>query len=84
MVRGQDWGFADLLKALENWKAIHPVESSTEHNPRTSYNRNHSFFSKDSLTPKGCVCCDDEQHKSYECKKVVTPTERKPKLQAVA
>ena len=21
----QDWGFADLLKALENWKAIHPV-----------------------------------------------------------
>ncbi|CAB4014391.1 Hypothetical predicted protein, partial [Paramuricea clavata] len=28
------------------------------------------------------VCCDDEQHKSYECKKVVTPTERKPKLQA--
>ena len=78
----QDWGFADLLKALENWKAIHPVESSTEHNPKTPYNRNHSFFSKDSSTPKGCVYCDDEQHKSYECKKVATPTERKRKLQA--
>ncbi|CAB3990273.1 Hypothetical predicted protein [Paramuricea clavata] len=51
----QDWGFADLLKALENWKAIHPVESSSEHNPRTPYNRNHSFFSKDSSTPKGTV-----------------------------
>ncbi|CAB4010114.1 Pro-Pol poly [Paramuricea clavata] len=70
----QDWGFADLLKALENWKAIHPVESSTEHNPRTPYNRNHSFFSKDSSTPKGCVYCDDEQHKSYEsqCRSRVT------------
>ena len=79
----QHWGFADLLKALENWKAIHPVESSTEHNPRTPYNRNHSFFSKDPSTPKGCVYCDDEQHKSYECKiKVATPTERKRKLQA--
>jgi hypothetical protein len=76
-VEWQDWGFADLLKAQENWKAIHSVESSTEHNPRTPYNRNHSFFSKDSSTPKGCVYCDDKQLKSYECKKVVTSTERK-------
>ena len=73
----QDWGFAELLKALENWKEIHPVEGSPD--PKAPNNRNHSFFSKEA--PKGCVYCDDEHHKSYECKKVVTPTERKRKLQ---
>ncbi len=63
----QDWGFAELLQALENWKEIHPVEGSPD--PKAQNNRNHSFFSKEA--PKGCVYCDDEHHKSYECKKVV-------------
>ena len=74
----QDWGLTELLGALENWKAIHPLESSSA--SKTPYNR--SFFSKESSGPKGCVYCDDEHHRSHECKKVVTPAERRQKLQA--
>ena len=32
----QDWGFTELLGALENWKAIHPLESSSA--SKTPYN----------------------------------------------
>ena len=74
----QDWGFTELLGALENCKAIHPLESSSA--SKTPNNR--SFFSKESSGPKGCVYCDDEHHRSHECKKVVTPVERRQKLQA--
>ena len=73
----QDWGFTELLGAPENWKAIHPLESTPA--SKTPYSR--SFFSKESSGPKGCVYCDDEHHRSYECKKVVTPAERRQRLQ---
>ena len=66
-----------MLGALENWKAIHPLESTPA--SKTPYNR--SFFSKESSGPKGCVYCDDEHHRSYECKKVVTPAQRRQRLQ---
>lgn len=75
----QDWGFAELIQALQTWKAIHPVERLNNEKPP----RNKSFFSKDRSPPtRSCVYCDDEHHKSFECKKVVTPAERKQKLQA--
>ena len=47
----QDWGFTELLGALENWKAIHPLESSSA--SKTPNNR--SFFSKESSGPKDCL-----------------------------
>ena len=60
----QDWGFTELLGALENWKAMESSSASkTPHN--------HSF-SKESSGPKGCVYCDDKHRRSHECKKVVT------------
>ena len=74
----QDWGFIELLRALEKWKAMYPMEGSSR--SKTPHNR--SFFSKESSGTKGCVYCDNEHHKSHECKKVVTFAERRQKLQA--
>ena len=39
-------------------------------------------FSKESSGSKGCVYCDDKHRRSHECKKVVTPADRRQKLQA--
>ena len=44
----QDWRLTELLGALENWKAIHLLESSSA--SKTPCNR---FFSKESSGPKG-------------------------------
>ena len=77
----QDWGFTELMQALENWKVIHPVESSSKPIEKPQHHK--SFFSKDQAPPtRGCVYCEDEHHRSYECKKIVTPAERKQKLQS--
>lgn len=78
----QNWGFGDLIEALENWKAIHPLESSSTQNDDKPH-RDKSFFSRGNAAPtRGCVYCEEKDHRSFECKKVVSPAERKQKLQA--
>lgn len=78
----QDWGFEELIEALKNWSAIHPVESSSTKNEEKPP-RDKSFFSRgNALSTRECVYCEEKDHKSFECKKVASPAERKQKLQA--
>ena len=71
----QDGWFTELLAAVENWKAIH-ISFGKLICPISP------IFSKESSSPKGCVYCDNEHHKSHDCKQVVTSAERRQRLRA--
>lgn len=93
----QDWGFGDLMQALEEWKAIHPmetlgVEKANEtsptppiyHPPRPPrLPRDRSFYARQGEpNPRhACVYCDRVTHRSWECENVTSPAERRRILQ---
>ncbi len=76
IVRGQegwqDWGLAQLVKALRIWREINPCAEESGKEKRR----------KDKIFNTGakkhvCVYCDDANHKSHECTSVVDVNERK-------
>lgn len=65
----QDWGFTELIRALEEWKAIHPLELAEK------------ACRKPQAPPPprppqhACVYCDCVTHRSWECDKITSPAE---------
>ena len=69
----QDWGFGELLQALEEWREIYPLEMVKKENtsPPLRLPRVKTFHSqeKDPLR-QTYVYCDCVTHRSWECNKI--------------
>ena len=66
----QDWGFGELLQALEEWKEIHPLETNHKNlpsQPRVTHIK----------TFHACVYCDCVTHRSWECDRITSPADRR-------
>ena len=85
LVRGQDgwqeWDFPQLVQALKRWKDINPIEVIEKSIEKPPHSRARSFQTQEHVyKPKGCVYCDDTDHKSINCDKVVSIADRKRQL----
>ena len=86
----QDWGFSELMGALEEWKAIHPLELAEKVSgkppapPPPRPPRHRSFYSqeREPATRHACVYCDCVTHRTWECEKVTSLAERRRILQS--
>ena len=66
----QDWGFSELLQALEEWKEIHPLETNHKNLPsQPRVTRIKSFHA--------CVYCDCVTHRSWECNRITLPADHR-------
>ena len=86
----QDWGFTELIRALEEWKAIHPLELAEKASgkpqapPPPRPPRHRSFYAQEREPARArhaCVYCDCVTHRSWECDKITSPAERRQILQ---
>ncbi|RMX40965.1 hypothetical protein pdam_00014870, partial [Pocillopora damicornis] len=86
----QDWGFTELIRALEEWKAIHPLElaekasGKPQAQPPPRPPRHRSFYAQEREPARArhaCVYCDCVTHRSWECDKITSPAERRQILQ---
>ena len=83
----QDWRFAHLLQALQEWKDIHPVDITIKSVNKQPTPRGRSFHTRTNThahacapQPRPCVYCDSDSHKSSECDTVTTISDWKRKL----
>ena len=74
----QDWGFGELLHALEEWKEIHPLESSQQKPALESHVPHIKSFHSQERDPTlhVCVYCDCVTHRSWECDRITSPAHR--------
>ena len=86
----QDWGFTELIRALEEWKAIHPLELAEKVSgkpqapppPRPPCHRSFCAQEREPARARhACVYCDCVTHRSWECDKITSPAERRQILQ---
>ena len=78
----ENWNFVKLVEALHRWTRRNPVEQSSETRSRDrDYRRppppGKLYQARDQDKPRGCVYCEDKSHKSNECTKVETVSERR-------
>ena len=78
----ESWDFVKLVEALHLWTRRNPIEQSNESRPRDrEYRRppppGKLYHARDQEKPRGCVYCEDKDHKSSECLKVKTVSERR-------
>ena len=61
----QDWGFCELVEAMRKWTERNPKIIGSEKNPKR-----HNVYHKKEREQKSlrCVYCEEEGHKSSECK----------------
>ena len=83
LVRGdngwQEWDFDKLLKALQTWREIHPIESQ-DIKEETSRRQGHGTRVKayqTKQTIRGCVYCEKLNHKTVDCPEYTTLDARK-------
>ena len=91
MVRGnegwKDWGFKDLLRELQKWTQINPVEEIAVEKLKKDQTgkRNQQFkpplpiFNTHQSKPHSrnqCVYCKDDNHRAINCTKVTSVHER--------
>ena len=67
--RWQDWDFDKLLKALNTWREINPVEP---HDVKAETSRRHGSGTRVKVyqtrqVNRGCVYCENPNHKSVDC-----------------
>ena len=77
----QKWGFPQLIQALQKWCERNPV-LICDHQSSDKTNRQQGrekFFQvkQHEWKPRPCVYCNSTEHKSSECEKVKSVTERK-------
>ena len=79
----QDWGFGELLQALEEWKEVHPLEMVQNNtSPPLRLPRVKTFHSQDKDPARQvCVYCDCVTHRSWECDKITSLADRRQILQ---
>ena len=74
----QEWGFTQLVEALRKWCERNPVHSDERSKHQGNQRRDKVFQTDDKMgKPRGCVYCHEPGHKSAECDKVKSLTERK-------
>ena len=69
------------MKVLKLWKDVNPVESKETTHEKPYYKRDRNCQAQSQIgTARKCVYCDAKDHKSINCDKIVTPTDRKKEL----
>ena len=71
----QEWKYPELIEALRKWTVRNPVKSEDNHPDK--HNKSKNFQTRQESKPRVCVYCDDANHRSAECKKVVTVADRR-------
>ena len=79
-----DWEFSHLFEALRRWTERCPVHDEREIStppPPPEQKADKSFHSQQKPASNiGCVYCEDESHRSVECPKIKSISERKQML----
>ena len=78
----ESWDFVKLVEALHRWTRRNPIEQSNETKPRDREYRKPPppgklYHVRDQDKPRGCVYCEDKSHRSNECTKVKSVSERR-------
>ena len=85
----QEWDFPRLVEALRQWVERNPVSNKDDkHDSKSGYWGGHStgyrdraYYAKQTETKRVCVYCESAEHKSKDCTKVVSVTDRQKFLQ---
>ena len=85
----QEWDFPRLVEALRQWVERNPVSNKDDkHDSKSGYRggrstgyRDRAYHAKQSETKRVCVYCESAEHKSKDCTKVVSVTDRRKFLQ---
>ncbi|XP_046846738.1 uncharacterized protein LOC124440389 [Xenia sp. Carnegie-2017] len=72
----QEWRFPEFIEALRKWTVRNPVKQDDGSQDRHSKSRSFQVRQQESRI-KGCVYCNDTSHRSAECKKVVSVSDRR-------
>ena len=79
----ETWDFAQLSESLRQWTRRNPIDSTASERDPEPVNRRRDRPTKlyqarrQELRIKGCVYCEDSNHKSTECTKVKSANGRK-------
>ncbi|XP_028414393.1 uncharacterized protein LOC114537543 [Dendronephthya gigantea] len=76
----EDWNFAKLVEALNQWCRRNPIEKAPERNDdllRGKRREKLFHVSRQRLNPRNCVYCDSGEHKTNDCTKVLLTSARK-------
>ena len=81
----ESWDFVKLVEALHLWTRRNPIEQSNETRSRDrEYRRppppGKLYHAHDQVQQRGCVYCKEKDHRSSECSKVTTVSERRQTL----
>ena len=77
----QNWKFPNLIEALRKWTERNPPsqEDRTDSKPKVPSGK--SFQAKgEEMHPRPCVYCKSTEHRSLNCDKITTPSQRKKHL----
>eukprot|EP00794_Sanderia_malayensis_P007573 gene7573-biopygen6100 len=74
----QDWKFPQFIEALRRWCERNPVQVEDRNRQHPQPRRDKVFQTSDQAgKPKGCVYCENTEHKSVDCDNIKTVAERK-------
>ena len=78
----QEWDFPRLTEALRKWTERNPIKSSDKVQEKYTPSRGKSFQARqeESKPHKSCIYCEETDHKSVNCQKVVSIADRKKQL----
>ena len=84
----QEWGFSQLIEALRKWCERNPVQSSGSKHDDCTNERSSNQQRRERIyqvkqrewKPRSCVYCEMTDHRSSDCSKVTSVTERKKQL----
>ena len=76
-----DWEFPHLVEALRRWTERNPVHDEKRDKHLLERKADKSFHAQQKpISNIGCVYCEDESHRSVECPKIKSISERKQML----
>jgi hypothetical protein len=73
------WTFTELVEALRQWVERNPLQPGDKdggQHPKFKQ-RDNQFAARDHLKQRQCVYCENDDHRSVECTKVVDVGQRK-------
>jgi hypothetical protein len=74
----QEWKFPELIEALRKWTVRNPVKQEDSNSDKHSHGRLKNFQARQQESKtRVCVYCEEAGHRSTECMKVVTVTDRR-------
>ncbi|KAK3742811.1 hypothetical protein QZH41_002740 [Actinostola sp. cb2023] len=80
----QEWAFPQLIEALRKWTERNPpkLEEKLSQTQPDKFKKARSFHAKQETTvaARTCSYCESAEHKSLNCDKITTPSDRKQHL----